>query len=50
MNAADFSRTSLGRAVLPAVCLCRHPVAARFFFKGLTRNLREWQLHHRARR
>ncbi len=41
MNAANFSRTSLGRALLHAACLCRHPAAARFFLTGLSRNLRQ---------
>ena len=54
MNAASFSRTPLGRALLHAACLCRHPACARFFFTGLRRNLREWQhhewRHHRAHR
>jgi len=49
MNAANFSRTPLGRALLHVACLCRNPAAARFFLTGLTRNLREWQ-HHRAPR
>ena len=44
MSAANCSLTPLGRAVLHAVCLCRHPGAGRFFFAGLTRNLREWFL------
>ncbi|MCI0534383.1 MAG: hypothetical protein L0Z50_04070 [Verrucomicrobiales bacterium] len=44
MSAANFSLTPLGRAVLHAACLCRHPSAALFFFAGLMRNLREW--HH----
>ena len=47
MNAAKYSRTPLGRAWLHLVCLCHHPTGARFFFKGLARNLREWQ-HRRA--
>jgi hypothetical protein len=29
--------------MLHVACLCRHPAAAHFFFKGLTRNLREWR-------
>jgi len=49
MSAANFSRTPLGRALLHALCLCRRPTGARFFFMGLTRNLCEWQ-HHRDRR
>jgi hypothetical protein len=42
MNGFNLSRTPLGRAVLHVACLWRHPAAARFFFAGLTRNLREW--------
>ena len=42
LSAANFSRTPLGRAVLHLECLCHHPAAARFYFRGLTRNLREW--------
>lgn len=49
MSVADISRTPLGRAMLHVACLCFHPAAARFFFTGLTRNLREWQ-HYRADR
>jgi hypothetical protein len=41
MNAAYFSRTPLGRALLHAACLCRQPGAARFFLTGLARNLRQ---------
>ena len=41
MSAAKFSRTPLGRAALHLECLCHHPAAARFYLKGLTRNLRE---------
>ena len=46
VNAADLSQTPLGRALLHAACLWRHPAGARFFFKGLTRNLREWSVQH----
>jgi hypothetical protein len=42
MSAANFTRMPLGRAVLHLECLCHHPVAARFHFAGLTRNLREY--------
>ena len=42
LSAANFSRTALGRAALHLECLCHHPVAARFYFRGLTWNLREW--------
>lgn len=42
MNAASFTLTPLGRAVLHLECLCHHPAAARFYFTGLRRNLREW--------
>jgi hypothetical protein len=41
MSAAKFSRTPLGRAALHLECLCHHPAAARFYFHGLARNLRE---------
>lgn len=46
MNAATFSRTALGRAMLHATCLCRQPRRARFFLSGVLRNLNEW--HRRA--
>jgi hypothetical protein len=46
MNAANLSRTPLGRAMLHVVCLCRNPAAARFFVAGLSRNLREWRHQH----
>ena len=36
--------------MLHAACLCRHPAAARFFFNGLARNLREWCQHSTQRR
>jgi hypothetical protein len=49
MNAANLSRTPLGRALLHVACIWRHPAAVRFFLSGLKRNLREWQ-HHRAQR
>jgi hypothetical protein len=49
MSAAIFSQSPLGRALLHATCMCRHPTAARFFILGLTRNLREWH-RYRARR
>jgi len=49
MNAANFSRTPLGRALLHAACLCRHPAAACFFLTGFARNLRQC-FQHRARR
>lgn len=49
MNATNFSRTPLGRALLHATCLCRNPSGALFFLTGLTRNLRDW-LRRRARR
>jgi hypothetical protein len=48
MAAADFSETPLGRALLHAICLRRHPAAAHFFLKGLTRNLHEW-IHRHSR-
>ena len=41
MSAARFSKTPLGRVALHLECLCHHPAAARFYFTGLTRNLRE---------
>jgi len=41
MDAAKFSRTPLGRAALHLECLFHHPAAARFYVRGLTRNLRE---------
>jgi len=41
LSAAKFSRTPLGRAALHLECFCHHPTAARFYFSGLTRNLRE---------
>jgi len=41
LSAARFSRTPLGRVVLHLDCLCHHPAAARFYVKGLTRNLSE---------
>lgn len=50
MNAANFSRTPLGRALLHTACLCRHPAAARYFLTGLTRNLREWRQRRAQRR
>jgi len=46
MNAARLSRTPLGRALLHVACIWRHPSAVRFFFSGLTRNLREWCERH----
>ena len=49
MNAANLSRTSLGRALLSAACLCRNPIASRFYLGALMRNLRE-SCHHRAHR
>jgi hypothetical protein len=42
MNAANLSRTPLGRAVLHVASLWRKPAGARFFLAGFTRNLREW--------
>lgn len=50
MSAANFSKTPLGRTMLHAACLCRHPAAARFFFTGLRRNLRQWYQHRAHRR
>ena len=41
MSAARFAPTPLGRAILHLECLCHHPAAARFYFDGLKRNLRE---------
>jgi len=41
LDVAKLSRSSLGRAALHLECLCHHPAAARFYFNGLTRNLRE---------
>ena len=40
-SAARFAPTPLGRAILHLECLCHHPAAARFYFDGLKRNLRE---------
>ncbi len=41
MIAKSLSQTPLGRAVLHLKCLCHHPSAAGFHFKGLKRNLLE---------
>src|SRR5688500_14357529 len=42
MNAASFAERPLGRALLHAACICRHPAGGRFFLTGLWRNLAEW--------
>ena len=41
LSAANFCRTSLGRVLLHMECICYHPASARFYLRGLTRNLRE---------
>lgn len=50
MSTAKLSKYPLGRALLHAACLCRRPAAARFFLKGLTRNMRQWYQHGTRRR
>ena len=41
LSVDNFVQVPLGRAVLHLECLCHHPAAARFYLKGLMRNLGE---------